>query len=139
MTRTRRLALVAIPILVALAAGGCATTGRQDAWSTEDLLVAAGFRQQPGDTSGTSEEPAGPGTRLPLSVVPRMRNGQLSYTYVDPYGCKCVYVGTPENYLTYTQLHSDAVTGATGPRAVDTAGMHRDLMDRDVWAPWLPQ
>ncbi|HEX7125204.1 MAG TPA: hypothetical protein VF406_05415 [Thermodesulfobacteriota bacterium] len=130
--RTLRSAALA----AVLATGGCAMVGQRDAPSTADLLHAAGFGREPADTS---RESLAVGTTLPRSVVPQFRNGRLVYTYADPYGCVCVYVGTPENYQTFTRLHSETAMARAGRQATDDAGMDRNLMERDVWAPWLPE
>jgi hypothetical protein len=136
MTIGRSLASlgVAAALGVALATGGCATAGRQaqgtDVRRTEELLVASGFRRQSADTP---EARAELDTVLPFSVVSRMRDGQLTYTYADPYVCRCLYVGTPEDYQTYTQLATDRRVKDSWSRQAEDENIGREW---DLWAPW---
>ena len=86
--------------VVALSA--CTAMKRWQAEDTENVLVAAGFTVQSAIQPGEVEKL----NKLtpPLKVVRRSLNGMPVYTYADPYSCKCVYVGTEEEYGEYKRL-----------------------------------
>jgi len=103
MTTSKGLAAtVATAVVTALLLGGCSAIRRSEAESTEELLAAAGFTMQIADepTETTKLQSLSP----PLKLVPRQKDGQLVYTYADPYNCKCVYVGTEAEYQQYRRL-----------------------------------
>jgi hypothetical protein len=90
--------------------------------------VASGFRRQ---AAGTPE--ARLDSVLPFAVVPRMRNGRLTYTYDDPYVCRCLYVGRPENYQAYEQLATDGRVEDSWSRQAEDDDIGTEW---DLWAPW---
>ncbi len=85
----------------ALAMTGCAVMRRQEARETGDLLVAAGFRAMPADTPDGARQL---GAMPPLKMVSQSKDGHVVYSYADPYGCECVYVGDEEAYGQYERL-----------------------------------
>lgn len=94
--RARRLGLLLLVAPVALA-GGCA----MKAQITEGRLAEAGFRQLPADTP----EKSGHLQTLPTrTFVKRNRDGKTYYVYADPDYCKCLYVGTVQQYARYQDL-----------------------------------
>ncbi len=91
-----------IGVLAVSLLSSCAAIRRSEAQSAEDLLVAAGFKVQVADAP---DEAAKLGAMKPaLRVVPRRMNGEIVYTYADPYNCMCVYVGDQDAYTEYRQL-----------------------------------
>lgn len=86
----------------ALLLAGCSAIRRSEAESTEEILAAAGFTMQVADepTETAKLEALDP----PLELISRVKDGQVVYTYADPYNCKCVYVGTEAQYQQYRRL-----------------------------------
>jgi hypothetical protein len=77
-------------------------TPQQQAEQIEPMLSAAGFRMLPADTPERQQKLA--------SLVPYQVNyyvgktGNLHYYMADPDNCKCMYIGTEENYQKYEQM-----------------------------------
>lgn len=97
---TFRTTAAVLALLLALP--GCAAMRRSEAQSAEALLVEAGFKVQVADAPDETAKLQG--MKPALRVVPRKMNGEVVYTYADPYNCMCVYVGTPDNYAEYVEL-----------------------------------
>ena len=91
----------AIVVMVVLAVAGCATVRGQDALDAEQVLAAAGFHMKLADTP---EKLARLQTLTPRKLVPHQRDGRLYFVYADPDFCKCLYVGTEQNYQEYQRL-----------------------------------
>ena len=68
----------------------CAGIQEQEATSTEDLLIAAGFTRK---VPQSDEDLAKVQALTPLQMVRRVKDGEVVYTYPDPYKCQCAYVG----------------------------------------------
>lgn len=96
----RNAVLIVVATLFALPA--CSAIRRSEAQSAEDLLVAAGFRIQMADSPDSAAKLAQ--MKPVLRVVPRDKDGEVVYTYADPYNCQCVYVGGEEAYARYRRL-----------------------------------
>lgn len=89
-----RAAVVAVGFGLGIA--GCATTIPQ----TENLLSQAGFRQISADTpQKMAHLQTLPERRLVARTSPK--DGKKYYVYADSEGCKCLYMGTPEQYQNY--------------------------------------
>ena len=86
-------------VLVVIALGGCATIRRNEAKFDGDKLATAGFTTRPVDPGGA--------TFPPLKMVAENVDGHLVYHYVDPYGCRCEYVGDEQVYARYRLLVED--------------------------------
>src|SRR5437867_6630892 len=80
---------------------GCATIRRSEAHSTEQLLVAAGFVMRPADTAERQQRLA---ARPPYRLESHTKDGKVVYTYADPDGCECLYVGGIKEYSEYQRL-----------------------------------
>jgi len=107
---------------------GCAATRKDEARSAASLLVAAGFTAKPADTPGkVAQLDALP----PLAMQEHARNGQLRYSYADPYSCKCLYVGGPSQYAEYQRL---AIKQQIAKERVEAAQAKED--DYLDWGPW---
>lgn len=92
--RQRRTMVVVIAL--ALGAAACATTR-----GTENLLTQAGFRQAP---ANTPQKLAHLKTLPEHRLVGRTHQGRKYYVYADLDGCRCLYVGSPQQYQTYLGL-----------------------------------
>jgi hypothetical protein len=94
---TRRGPGLALLIGLGALAAGCATGAR----TTESLLSEAGFRELSADTP---EKISHLQTLPTRKFVKRNRDGQSYYVYADPEYCKCLYVGTVQQYGQYRSL-----------------------------------
>ena len=110
---------------VAMILTGCATIQRSEARSTEEMLAAAGFVMRPGDTAERQERLA---TRPPYRLESHTKDGAVVYTYADPDGCKCLYVGGPKEYSEYQHLRLQRQMAAD-----EAWGAHAADMGWDVW------
>ena len=128
-TRTALLALA----LAAVTLAGCAPVRRDEAASTEKLLAAAGFRVKPADTP---EHQKGLAAMPPLKMVQRIKDGNVVYTYADPYNCKCLYVGNESNYQEYRRLGLQQQIAQENLDAAEDAEMDWGLVGWDMWGPW---
>ena len=111
MTSSRRVTKCVGVIGLLLAGAGCATVG-----GTESLLTQAGFRQVPADTP---QKLAHLRTLPDHRLIARSNQGKSYYVYADPENCKCLYIGTPQQYQAYRQLVQDK--RAEQAEAVDEA------------------
>jgi len=111
------LALAAVMVLT-----GCATNRGSEASSTEEMLAAAGFVMRPADTAERQQRLA---ARPPYRLESHTQDGTVVYTYVDPGGCKCLYLGGPKEYSEYQHLRLQrqiAADEAWGAHAADMEG-----------------
>jgi hypothetical protein len=103
MPRMRaRFGLVFAAALLTLSA--CATIRRDEAARTEQLLAAAGFQMQSADSP---ERIRDLDVMPPLRIVARNHDDKVTYTFADPYKCRCVYVGGRREYTAYRRLARD--------------------------------
>jgi hypothetical protein len=121
-------------VVIAVAGGvlsGCTYFRKEDADKTESTLAAAGFRMKPADTAKRQANLA----QFPVrKVVSRMHDGHVVYFYADPDFCKCLYVGTPEQYSHYRQL---AIQQQIAQEQIDAAEMNENAaMDWGMWGPY---
>ena len=106
---------------------GCASMRGMDAESTEQLLAAAGFQARPADTSERQQHLA---TISPRRLERHTRDGKVVYTYADPDGCKCLYVGGPKEYSEYQRLRDQA--------GVAEAEAWASMEAETGWGFWFP-
>lgn len=111
MTSGRRVTKCVGVIGLLVAAAGCATVG-----GTESLLTQAGFRQVPADTP---QKLAHLRTLPDHRLIARSNQGKAYYVYADAENCKCLYIGSPQQYQAYRQLVQDK--RAEQAEAVDEA------------------
>ncbi|MFZ0660986.1 MAG: hypothetical protein WBE78_04485 [Candidatus Binataceae bacterium] len=105
----RRIIGYASIFALAIALGGCAALSQSDkptpeqrSSKLEPMLAAAGFAMLPADTPQRQEQLS---TLPPLTVSYYVgRKGKLHYWMADPQYCKCLYLGTEENYQKYEQM-----------------------------------
>src|SRR3989441_8233831 len=123
--------VLSVALAAAMVLTGCATIRRSEAHSTEELLAAAGFVMRPADTAERQQRIA---ARPPYRLESHTKDGKVVYTYADPDGCKCLYVGGPKEYSEYQQLRLQRQIAAD-----EAWGGQAGQMDRDLWGPgWRP-
>jgi len=126
-------AMLALSSMV-IAWAGCSAIRKDEAQSEENLLVAAGFTPKPADTP---EKLAQLKSQPALKMQMHSQDGQLGYSYADPYNCKCLYVGGPEQYTKYKKL---AVKQQIAMENVEAAEAQEDAsLDWGMWGgfgPW---
>jgi hypothetical protein len=108
----RRSAIsLALTFAIAAALCGCGSiksmepqppTPQQQAEQLEPMLTAAGFRMLPADTPDRQQQLQ---SLVPLQVNYYVgRTGNLHYYMADPDYCKCMYIGSEQDYQKYEQL-----------------------------------
>jgi hypothetical protein len=137
MNRTNHWLRVAVAVLLfaGVAGTGCSAIRKSEAQSEENLLAAAGFKAKPADTTEKLAQ---------LKALPALKmemrtgdGGQVGYSYADPYNCKCLYVGGPQQYAEYQRL---AVKQQIAMDRVEAAEAQEDAeLDWGMWGgfgPW---
>ena len=98
---TMRTPVVLVFAAAVLTLCGCATIRRDEAASTEELLAAAGFQVRPADKAERIDDLQG---MPPRKLVARKQDAKVTYTFADPYTCRCLYVGGAKEYSAYQRL-----------------------------------
>ena len=97
--------------------------------TTEQFLAAAGFQKMVADSPAKAAhlERLTPARRM----IAHRRAGRLYYLYADPEVCKCLYVGTAEQYQLALEKRreSDELVAMQEHLDYDTGTW-------DLWAPW---
>jgi hypothetical protein len=104
--------LALLILIAAFSLGGCSSIAQsvepqppspqQQAEQVEPILSAAGFRMLPADTPQRQQQLQ---SLVPLQVNYYVgKTGNLHYYMADPDYCKCMYIGTEENYQQYEKL-----------------------------------
>src|SRR5881628_1134506 len=120
--------VLSVALAAAMVLTGCATIRRSEAHSTEQLLAAAGFVMRPADTAERQQRLA---ALPPYRLESRTKDGKLVYTYADPGGCQCLYVGGSKEYSEYQRLRVQRQIAADQAWAA-----HESEMDWGIWGPW---
>lgn len=121
-------------IAFALLAGGCAAMARSEAKRKENLFIAAGWQMKVADTP--QKQATLQGLQPSRKILIRQKDGQPLYTFADPEGCNCMYVGTPAQYGEYRRL---ALQQQVAQDQVDAAMANESAaMDWGMWGPWGP-
>jgi uncharacterized protein YceK len=110
-----------------LTLSGCAAIRRQDAASTERLLAAAGFQMRAADNPERVHDLT---AMTPLKIVARSQDNDVRYTFVDPYKCRCLYVGGSKEYSAYEHLVREQ------QMAREQIWAEEDAMNWTLWGPW---
>jgi hypothetical protein len=122
--------------LAAMIISGCASIANQDAMDTERRLSAAGFQMKLADTPAKLAHLSSFAERR---LVPNTLDGKTVFVYADTQSCKCVYVGSQENYQEYERLtiQKNVVDEqrATAEDA-DMAAETNAQMNWDLWGAW---
>jgi len=119
--------VLSVALAAATMLAGCATIRGSEARSTEQLLAAAGFVMRPADTAERQQRLA---ARPPFRLESHTKDGTVVYTYADPDGCNCLYVGGPKEYSEYQRLRLHRHIAAD-----EAWGAHVADMDWDLWGP----
>jgi hypothetical protein len=122
---TKPFSYLAITGLV-LGIAGC-TTPQERVAQKEDLLAGAGFQVRVADSP---QRIAALKSLPPNKFVTRVKNGQPIYQYADPLVCKCIYLGTQQNWDAYRQ---EVFQQRLADEAQMTAIMNQESWD---WGPW---
>jgi hypothetical protein len=107
-----------------LVLAGCQTIENEEAQSTEQLLAAAGFHMK---QATTPQQLANLAAMTQRKIVIQDQNGETRYVYADAGDCKCVYVGSENNYDEYQRL---SVKQEIAQDNLDAS------MDWGMWGPW---
>ena len=97
--------------------------------TTERFLAAAGFQKMVADSPAKAAhlETLTPARRM----VAHRRDGRLYYVYADPEVCKCLYVGTAEQYQLALAKRRESDELVAMQEHLDG-----DAATWNVWAPW---
>src|SRR5438445_10312284 len=93
--------VLSVTLAASMVLTGCATMRRSEARSTEELLAAAGFVMRPADTAERQQRLA---ARPPYRLESHAKDGKVVYTYADPNGWVCLYVGGPKESWQYPHV-----------------------------------
>ncbi len=148
MPQRRPTASVALVFLIvtafSAALAGCSSmepqppTPQQQAEQLEPMLTAAGFRMLPADTPQRQQQLA---SLVPLSVNYYVgRTGNLHYYMADPDYCKCMYIGTEENYQQYQKLklnqQFEAKEGEISQQNLEAEQLQEMDMQEEMFNPY---
>jgi hypothetical protein len=123
--------VLSVGLSAAVMLTGCAAIQRSEARSTEQLLAAAGFVMRPADTAARQQRLA---ALSPYRLESRTKDGNVVYTYADPAGCKCLYVGGSKEYSEYQRLQVQRQIAAEQAWAAQEAQMDWGMWG--LWGPW---
>jgi uncharacterized protein YceK len=141
MTTPTRMLFLCLS-LGALTLAGCTTVGSDTAPTDEAQLAAAGFRAQPADTPERQKALA---AMPPLKMVRRSKNGNVFYTFADPFNCKCIYAGSQSSYEEYVRLSAQRQAETLDRRDAAMAAENEEMgwdpvtgLRGPVWGPLGP-
>ena len=115
--------------LIAVFLAGCATFKTNDARATEETLTAAGFQQMSADTP---EKLAYLRKLTAQKMTVRQEKGRPYYLFADPDTCRCLYVGTQQQYQQYLALRRQQ---AVADEELLTTADREDALG-GVWGLW---
>ncbi len=119
-----------IALGLVIAQTGCAG---QEIASRETMLAAAGFQIQ---AANTPERLATLRSLPPEQLVAFAHAGHQRWIYADPYECKCLYVGGPQQYQRYAQERVQARIAETQLQAAQINEMNWNAFGPWPWGPW---
>jgi len=145
--RQRPSTSVAVLFLIATfsaALFGCSSlepqppTPAQQAEQLEPMLSAAGFRMLPADTPERQQQLQ---SMVPLQVNYYVgKTGDLHYYMADPDYCKCMYIGTEEDYQQYEKLKLNqqfqAKEGEISRQNLEAQQMQEMQMQEEMFNPY---
>jgi hypothetical protein len=115
----------AVAALLAVAVG-CASTTKQ----TENQLALAGFKPVVASTAKQLQQLK---ALPPDKLTSVQRGGKIYYVFPDT-AHNCVYVGSPKEYRSYQQIHSDLQLSKT---QFENANLSQDSPNSyDDWVGW---
>ncbi len=116
-----------VVFLTAVSLAGCASIRTDDTRATERMLDAAGFQQKVADTPEKLEHLQ---ALTPGKILLQERNGERRYVYADRSVCRCLYVGTPEQYQRYRTLARQQTM------ADEATVVSEESSDQRSWGLW---
>lgn len=133
--KDRQVFFGAILIVAALgtASSGCAAKKEQVAMNTVRMLRTAGFEMKIADTPEKMEMLQGLAQR---KIVPYPHEGKMLYLYADAASCKCVYVGTPDDYQRYVEYQIAQGIAENNARAAQANAAATTPYNAGVWHVW---
>jgi len=113
-------------------------TPEQQAEQIEPMLSAAGFRMLPADTPERQQQLE---SLLSLQVQYYIgKTGNLHYWMADPDYCKCMYIGTEEDYQKYEKLKLDeqfqAKEGEISQQTLEAQQLEEMDMQEEMFNPY---
>jgi hypothetical protein len=124
---------IVIAAILGIALGGCAAKNAQIAMNTVRMLRTAGFEVKIADTPEKMERLKGLAQR---KIVPYPHEGKMLYLYADAASCKCVYVGTPDDYQRYVEYQVAQGMAENNARAVQANAAATTPYNAGVWTVW---
>jgi hypothetical protein len=124
MTKRRAARAAMLTSCLVWVLASCQAIGNEEAQSTEQLLAAAGFHMK---EATTPQQLANLKAMTQRKIVIHDQDGQTRYVYADAGGCKCVYVGSEQNYDEFQNL---SVKQEIAQDNLDAS------MDWGMWGPW---
>ena len=118
-------------LLLAAALSSCAPVGTSD---KEGLLASSGFQRHDADT---------PAKLAKLQSLPQyqlvysQRKSGPVYVFADVQGCKCAWIGTPDQYKTYQLMRQGQQISDMQNSAVQIEQAQADDFG-GVWGPEIP-
>lgn len=132
----RRRAFVSVA-LAGLLLSSCAWWSDAHNTEREQTLAAAGFKIVPADTADKLAKV----NALPQrQFVSRERNGQTYFLYADAEGCRCLYVGTNQQYDAYQKLQQQKEIAFANEEAAADRTQSQEFMNNMWGYPgwWTP-
>jgi hypothetical protein len=104
--------------------GGCAALERDKVAETESMLTAAGFSLRQPNTPERQMEMASlePHKILRQPSTDPTAADEVSYVYVDPDSCRCLFVGDDRAYKEYRRLATEQRVAAQRLEAAELNG-----------------
>lgn len=145
---TTSLARIMLIATLAAALAGCSSasnplepqppTPAQQAEQLEPMLSAAGFRMLPADTPERQQQLA---SLVPLDVNYYVgKTGTLHYYMADPDYCKCMYIGTEQDYQQFEKLklnqQFEAKEGEVSRENLEAQQMEEMDMQAEAFNPY---
>jgi hypothetical protein len=124
---------IVIAAILGIALGGCAAKNAQIAMNTVRMLRTAGFEVKIADTPEKMERLKGLAQR---KIVPYPHEGKMLYLYADAASCKCVYVGTPDDYQRYVEYQVAQGMAENNARAVQANAAATTPYNAGAWTVW---
>ena len=114
---------------VAVASFDFTADGEWSTQTTEQLLTDAGFQKKVADTPAKLAQL---GTLTPArKLVAHRQEDRLYYVYADPEVCRCLFIGSAEQYQVARQKRRESEQLVAIQEHLDD-----DSVVWDVWAPW---
>lgn len=118
-------------VAVALLLTGCLSRERRYAEANEQGLAAAGFQVRLADTP---EKLAHLQTLIQRKILVYKWQERLYYVWADAKVCKCLYIGTEQQYQRYARLGTESNLAAERRTAAEEE--EAAALFGQTWGPW---